>query len=88
MAGVLIGANPAETRRREKELLAALEVKAGDSAWLEERRTRWVMGTPDEARATLSRFAEAGVERIMLQDFVPRDLAMIELMGRELVGRV
>jgi F420-dependent oxidoreductase-like protein len=88
MAGVLIGKDRAEIQRREKGLLAALAVKAGDDAWLEERRTRWVMGTPDEARATLARFAEAGVERIMLQDFVPRDLAMIELMGRELVGRI
>ncbi len=88
MAGVLIGTDRGEIQRREKGLLAALGVKAGDDAWLEERRTRWVMGTPDDARATLARFAEAGVERIMLQDFVPRDLAMIELMGRELVGRV
>ena len=40
-------------------------------AWLEERRDRWVYGTPDEARAQLERFAEAGMERIMLQDFLP-----------------
>jgi F420-dependent oxidoreductase-like protein len=87
MAGVLVGADQAEIKKRERALLTALGVKAGDTEWLEERRTRWVMGTLDEARATLARFAEAGVERIMLQDFVPRDLAMIELMGRELVGR-
>jgi alkanesulfonate monooxygenase SsuD/methylene tetrahydromethanopterin reductase-like flavin-dependent oxidoreductase (luciferase family) len=86
MAGVLIGANEREVAQREKALLEALEVKAG-GGWLEERKTRWVVGTPDEARAMLARFAEAGVERIMLQDFVPRDLRMIELMGRELVGR-
>ena len=34
------------------------------------------------------RFAEAGVERLMLQDFLPRDLDMIDLMGAELIGRV
>ncbi len=88
MAGVLIGKDRAEVKTRERALLTALGVKAGDSDWLDERRTRWVTGTPDEARAAVARFAEAGVERIMLQDFVPRDLAMIELMGRELVGRV
>jgi F420-dependent oxidoreductase-like protein len=86
MAGVLIGANAREVEKREQALLEALEVKAG-AGWLDERRTRWVVGTPDEARAMLARFTEAGVERIMLQDFVPRDLEMIELMGRELVGR-
>ena len=33
----------------------------------------------------VARFAEAGAERIMLQDFVPRDLDMIDLMAEELV---
>ena len=27
-------------------------------------------------------------ERIMLQDFLPWDLEMIDLMGKEIVGRV
>ena len=57
-------------------------------AWLDERRNRWVYGTPDQARAQLERFAEAGLERIMLQDFLPWDLDMIDVMGEELVGRV
>ena len=43
---------------------------------------RWIIGTPDEARAMVRRFAEAGVERIMLQDFLPWDLEMIDLHGR------
>jgi alkanesulfonate monooxygenase SsuD/methylene tetrahydromethanopterin reductase-like flavin-dependent oxidoreductase (luciferase family) len=60
----------------------------GGDDWLDERRKRWIYGMPDQARATVERFADAGVERIMLQDFVPRDLEMIELLGRELVGRV
>jgi F420-dependent oxidoreductase-like protein len=86
MAGVLVGANAGELRTREQALLGALGGDAGDD-WLDERRQRWVYGSPDDARATVARFAEAGVERIMLQDFVPRDLAMIELLGRELVAR-
>jgi F420-dependent oxidoreductase-like protein len=86
MAGVLVGATPGELRTREKALLVALGGGTGDD-WLDERRQRWVYGTPDQARAIVARFAEAGVERIMLQDFVPRDLAMIELLGRELVAR-
>jgi hypothetical protein len=43
---------------------------------------------PDQARAQLVRFAEAGLERIMLQDFLPWDLDQIDVMGEELVGRV
>jgi len=43
-----------------------------DAAWFEERRGRWIIGTPDEARAMVRRFDEAGIERLMLQDFMPR----------------
>jgi hypothetical protein len=34
------------------------------------------------------RFADAGVERIMLQDLLPWDLDMIDVMGEVLVGQV
>jgi alkanesulfonate monooxygenase SsuD/methylene tetrahydromethanopterin reductase-like flavin-dependent oxidoreductase (luciferase family) len=55
---------------------------------LEERRTRWIYGTPDEARARVAEFAAAGMARIMFQDFLPWDLDMIDVMGAELVGRI
>jgi hypothetical protein len=35
-----------------------------------------------------ARFAATGVDRIMLQDMLPRDHAMIELVARELIGRI
>jgi F420-dependent oxidoreductase-like protein len=86
MAGVLVGSDAREVERRERALREALGGDAGDD-WLEERRRRWVYGTPDDARAMVAAFADAGVERMMLQDFVPRDLDMIALLGRELVAR-
>ena len=88
MAGVLIGRTTDEVRARETKLLAAFgtDAETGE-AWLEERRSRWVYGTPDDARAQVARFAEAGMERIMLQDFLPWDLDMVDVMGEELVGR-
>jgi alkanesulfonate monooxygenase SsuD/methylene tetrahydromethanopterin reductase-like flavin-dependent oxidoreductase (luciferase family) len=88
MAGVLIGRDRDEVRAREQALLTAFGTDLEDGeAWLEERRERWVYGTPDEARAQLTRFAEAGMARIMLQDFIPWDLDHVDLMGEELVGR-
>jgi hypothetical protein len=36
----------------------------------------------------VARFAAAGIERMMLQDLLPRDHAMIELAARELIGQV
>jgi len=89
MSGVLIGRTEAEVRERERTLLEAFgeDAETGE-AWLEERRSRWVYGTPDEALAQVQRFADAGIERIMFQDFLPWDLEMIDLIGEELVGKV
>jgi len=87
MVGTMIGADTAEVDRRRADLMRALEVDDGGSDWLDARAGRWIMGTPDEARATIRRFADAGVERLMLQDFLPLDLEMVDLMGAELVGR-
>jgi alkanesulfonate monooxygenase SsuD/methylene tetrahydromethanopterin reductase-like flavin-dependent oxidoreductase (luciferase family) len=56
-------------------------------AWLAQRKPRWVVGTPDEARAMVARYEEAGCQRLMLQDFLPWDLDMIDLLGREIVSR-
>ena len=88
MAGVLMGADQAEVDRRVHDQLAMVGAEDSDAkAWLDERRPRWIAGTPDEARAMVARFAAAGVERIMLQDMLPRDHDMIELAGHELIGR-
>ena len=88
MIGVLLGRDADELGRRERQLLAAIGAEEAGDEWFSERRNRWIHGIPDEARATVRRFAEAGVERIMLQDFLPRDLEMIDLMGAELIGQV
>jgi len=88
MAGVLVGRTEAEVVERERTLIAAFgaDAETGE-AWLEERRLRWVYGTPDQARTQVERFAEAGIERIMFQDFIPWDLDMVDVMGEELVRR-
>jgi alkanesulfonate monooxygenase SsuD/methylene tetrahydromethanopterin reductase-like flavin-dependent oxidoreductase (luciferase family) len=89
MVGTIIGADEADVAQRRSALLQALDVaEDGGSTWYEARRARWILGTPDEARAMVRRFADAGVERLMLQDFLPWDLEMVDLMGAELIGRV
>jgi F420-dependent oxidoreductase-like protein len=89
MVGLLIGADEAEMERRVRDELAFVGEAGTDAkAWLEPRRKRWIAGTPDEARAMARAFADAGVQRIMLQDMLPRDMGMIELAARELIGKV
>ena len=88
MAGLLIGSDAAEMERRIEAQLAMVEVGDEDARpWLDARLPRWVAGTPDQARAMVESFAGAGVQRIMLQDMLPRDHGMIELAARELFGR-
>jgi F420-dependent oxidoreductase-like protein len=88
MIGVLVGRDAAELDARRVALMRMLGHEPdADDGWYAERRRRWILGTPDEARALVAGFAAVGVERIMLQDFIPRDLEMIDLLGAELVGR-
>ena len=87
MAGVLIGRDADEVARRQRDLMAVFgDADEASEAWFETRRPRWVVGTPDQAREVVDRFAETGAERIMLQDFLPRDLDMIDLAGEVLLG--
>ncbi|HEX7472348.1 MAG TPA: TIGR03560 family F420-dependent LLM class oxidoreductase [Candidatus Limnocylindrales bacterium] len=95
MVGTLIGRDDAEVQQRIEALVALLADDAdeepgapGSAAWLAERRKRWIIGTPEQARARIRQYANAGCERLMLQDFLPWDLDMIDLMGQQLVGRV
>jgi alkanesulfonate monooxygenase SsuD/methylene tetrahydromethanopterin reductase-like flavin-dependent oxidoreductase (luciferase family) len=85
MAGVLIGRTEAEVADRLSAAVRAFGSSDDDRAWLDQRLGRWITGTPDEARAMVRRFEAAGVERIMLQDFLPWDLDMIDVIGEVLV---
>jgi alkanesulfonate monooxygenase len=83
MTGVLVAETEDDLRARVSDLLAGLgQADADGGEWLAERRKRWIMGTPDEAAERVSALERTGLERIMLQDFVPRDLDHVRLIGR------
>jgi hypothetical protein len=48
----------------------------------------WIVGSLDEMAAQLRTLEEAGVARIMLQHLRHDDLAIVELLGRELIPAV
>ena len=88
MTGMLIGADQAEVDRRLEAQLAMLGMdRVEGAAWLETRRERWILGTPAQALAGMAAFEAAGVERLVLQTFIPRDLEMIRLAGRLIAER-
>jgi alkanesulfonate monooxygenase SsuD/methylene tetrahydromethanopterin reductase-like flavin-dependent oxidoreductase (luciferase family) len=83
MTGVLVAETQTELRQRVADLLDALGQRGADGdAWLASRRDRWIMGTPDEARERVAALERNGTQRVMLQDFLPRDLDHVRLMGR------
>ena len=87
MTGVLVAETEADLRARVADLLGALGRSAEDGeAWLAERRRRWIMGTPDEALERVRALEATGMQRVMLQDFLPRDLDHVRLMGRIFLG--
>ena len=91
MLGTMIAADERALEARVSALMERIGVAgSGTDAeeWLAARRPRWILGTFEEARESVRRYAQAGVQRIMLQDLFPWDLDMIREMGRELVGRV
>jgi alkanesulfonate monooxygenase SsuD/methylene tetrahydromethanopterin reductase-like flavin-dependent oxidoreductase (luciferase family) len=54
----------------------------------EDLRRRGLAGTPDELAAGLREFEAAGVERVMLQHVVHKDLDVVATIGRELAPAV
>lgn len=86
MVGVLVAETEAELRDRVRQQVEMLGRGSDTEAWLAERRDRWITGTPDQARERIDELAAAGAQRIMFQDFLPRDLDMVALLGRIAAG--
>jgi F420-dependent oxidoreductase-like protein len=82
MVGVLIADSEGDLRDRIHQLEAITAAGSDADEWLAERRERWIVGTLDQAASGVQALADAGAERIMLQDFIPRDLDMVRVMGR------
>jgi alkanesulfonate monooxygenase SsuD/methylene tetrahydromethanopterin reductase-like flavin-dependent oxidoreductase (luciferase family) len=81
MTGCLLGEDEDEVHDRA----ALLHERSGGQgelgAWLDHLREAWIIGTVDQAAERLREYADAGVERVMLQHQLHDDLAMVELMG-------
>lgn len=88
MVGVLVGHDDTELADRGRAAVEAFGSDADDQAWLAAREGVWITGTPDHARQMVRRYADLGVERLMLQDFIPWDLDMIDVIGEALIGQV
>jgi alkanesulfonate monooxygenase len=82
MAGALVGDDDASFARRLDAQMAIFGERADDGkAWLDARRDRWILGTPDAARERIAAYRGAGIDRLLYQVFLPRDPDHIALLG-------
>jgi F420-dependent oxidoreductase-like protein len=88
MTTCLVGEDAAQVARRASELVGKFDEFEGadGESLLREHGAGWIAGTVDEAAAQLRRLGDAGVERVMLQHLMHRDIEMVELLGRELAS--
>ena len=80
LCAVAIGADRAEADRRIATVVETMELESAASLQ-HERGGSWAVGTPDQAATTIRAYADAGVDMIVLQDFLPHDLDYVDLLG-------
>ena len=88
MTACAVGRDEDEARERLRRRLERAGQTIDPDEYKASRGEAAVLGTLEEAAAQLRRFEEAGVERVMLQHLDHQDLAMVELIGRELAPAV
>jgi F420-dependent oxidoreductase-like protein len=88
MTTSVVGADRAELERRVRRWLDVEGQGEDVEGFLGEPRAHQLVGTVDQVLDRLQAFAEAGVQRVLLQHLVHDDLEMIELVGREIVPAV
>jgi F420-dependent oxidoreductase-like protein len=82
----IVGADEAEVTARRHALRTMLSAEQVADELSPLNAARWINGTVDEVRIRIEQFARAGAERVIFQDYLPRDLAMVDLIGREIVA--
>ena len=85
MVSALVGPDDAGVRERRAALFREVGGQGDPEAWFGQREFRWILGLPEAARSMAARFEAVGAERIMLQDFLPRDLGMVDELAEILI---
>ncbi len=83
MAGALTERDFVE--KLEKAGFEEIELHQREPVSVDDLRRTWIVGTPDEVIARLREYEAVGVERVMLQHHLYRDVAALELIASEVV---
>lgn len=85
MTFTLVGADRSELESRVGRLLEQRGESTEPSAWLAGLGPERIVGTPEQVLERLARYAEAGVERVMMQHLLHDDLEALALIGKEVI---
>jgi F420-dependent oxidoreductase-like protein len=88
MTGWLAGEDRAELLERATRLAEWRGHHAGSESLLRSVPESWLVGTLDEVTAGVAALAKAGVERVMVQHLLHRDLDAVEQLGRHVAPAV
>jgi len=88
MNGILIGADRDELEHRARLLAAWRRQDADPRELIDELARTWIVGTTEQVIERLREYAAAGVDRVMLQHHLHRDLEALELLGRDVIPAV
>jgi F420-dependent oxidoreductase-like protein len=83
MTWFVLGRNEDEYRAKVERARSFDRDAAPFGEYLAEIEKDWIVGTPDRAIERLRAYAEAGVERIVMNHHLYDDLGMLELLGTE-----
>lgn len=86
MTGCIVGATPQEFTARMRRLLDRHHDGRSVEEAVAARAGSAVLGTVEQARERLGELDAAGVEAVMLQDLLPDDLEMVDLIAEELAA--
>jgi F420-dependent oxidoreductase-like protein len=84
LANLLVGTDTADLHARAARLMERDGVSGSPSDYIAGRGSDTLTGTPDQVLAAIDEYARAGVDRVLLQHWLHRDLDTVELIGRQL----
>jgi F420-dependent oxidoreductase-like protein len=88
MTGCIVGEDARAVERRAALVMERTGETGDVAAWIAARAEQWAIGTADQVAERLGELAAAGVDRVMLQDLLHRDLDMVRLLGSEVAPKV
>jgi alkanesulfonate monooxygenase SsuD/methylene tetrahydromethanopterin reductase-like flavin-dependent oxidoreductase (luciferase family) len=88
MTWCFVGRTEDEWRERVERARRKDPEAAAFDAYLAELEVDCIVGTPDRAAARLREYADAGVQRVMLNHELFDDTDMLEILAAEIVPRL